>query len=267
MTLDDITKILIAGTSLCLGAYLTALRAKINSVKTKNRLHYAFYAVTVLFFLAALGTAIFYNRSLFFEKTDFKPNWYAVVVIILCLAATITLFVFTRRNLSGKYQYKSVELDPIVNKFTSNADKNNIKLLAGDINFFGNSPQEMERSSQYNCLRNANFRRIEILCIKPQKTEEKIRYGKIVSDLPQVVLRYYNPPKADLNLRGRLKTLNNVAHLLMYNKVESGIYEAVVTDTANSSGALYEHLWNLIWDLGESPAHNEINEYKSLFRN
>ena len=107
----------------------------------------------------------------------------------------------------------------------------------------------------------------EILCIKPIKTEEKIRYGKILNDLPQVRFKYYNPPKADLNLRGRLKTLNNVTHLLMYNKIQSGIYEAVATDTANHSGALYNHIWNLIWDLAIEPTEQEINEYKLLFRN
>ena len=50
MTLDNILKILLAGASLCLGSYLTALRAKITSSKIKNKLHYAFYAVTGLFF-------------------------------------------------------------------------------------------------------------------------------------------------------------------------------------------------------------------------
>lgn len=267
MTLDNWLKILLAGASLCLGAYLAALRTKIGSEKIKNKLHYGFYGICILFFIASVATTIFCWNDIIYEEEKFKPNWFAIIVLLLCAGSTFILFFYTKKNIVGKHQYNLKELDPIVNKFTENADKNNIRLLAGDINFFGNSPHEMDSNSQYICLKAAAFRQIEILCLRPQKTDEKIRYGKILNDLPQVQLRYYNPPKADLNLRGRLKTLNNVTHLLMYNKIQSGIYEAVMTDTANNSGALYNHIWSLIWDLAEQPTQEETDEYESLFRN
>ncbi len=87
------------------------------------------------------------------------------------------------------------------------------------------------------------------------------------NDLPHVKLRFYNPPKADLFIRGRLKTLNNVTHLLIYNRIKSGVYEALEIDTANSKGALYNLLWGLIWDIAEEPVKEQIDEYKRLYRN
>lgn len=266
MTLDNALKLLLAGASLCLGSYLTALRAKITSNKVKSKLHYAFYAVTGIFFVSAITSIFYYWNDLFFKDKIIKPNYFGLITIVCCIVATIILFLFTKKNLIGKYQYKTSELDPIVNKFTKNADKDNIRLLAGDINFFGNSPKEMDSNSQYSCLKEEAFREIQILCWKPKDTNEKIRYGKIINDFPQVKIKYYKPPKADLKIRGRLKTLNNVTHLLIYNKVQSGIYEALETDTANSSGAMYNHLWDLIWNSAEDATKDELQEYSDLFR-
>lgn len=183
------------------------------------------------------------------------------------MVSSVLLFLFTLKNLAGKHQYKTAELDPIVNKFTENADKKNIKLLAGDINFFGNYPQDMDQNSQYNCLRKERFKEIQILCTEPKTNEEKVRYGKIISDFNTVELRYYFPPHADLLIRGRLKTLNNVTHLLIYNKIKSGVYEALESDTANKSGVMYNYIWDLIWSLAKSPSSEELNEYVNLYRN
>lgn len=271
MILDDAIKILLAGASLCLGSYLTALRSKITTEKIKNRLHYAFYVVTGVFFFGSILTLAYYWNSLLYAvnengEENIDPNYFALIIICLCITASVFLFLFTRKHLIGKHQYKTPELDPIVNKFTTNADKNNIKLLAGDINFFGNSPKDMDSNSQYDCLKKEGFREIHILCWKPKTADEKLRYGKIINDLPQATLKYYNPPQADLRIRGRLKTLNNVSHLLIYKKVQSGIYEALVTDTANSDGAMYNHLWNLIWELAQDPSPEELSEYKDLYR-
>jgi hypothetical protein len=266
MTLDNALKLLLAGASLCLGSYLTALRAKITSSKIKNKLHYAFYVVTGLFFTSAIISLFCYWDELIFEKEAVKPNYFGLITICFCIAATIILFLFTRKNLIGKYQYKTSELDPVVNSFTKNADKDNIRLLAGDINFFGNSPADMENNSQYECLKKERFREIQILCWKPKTNGEKIRYGKIINDMPEVKIKFYKPPKADLKIRGRLKTLNNVTHLLIYNKIQSGIYEALEIDTANSSGAMYNHLWELIWESAEVPSNEELQEYNNLYR-
>lgn len=269
MSLDTLIKILIAGASLCLGAYLTALRAKINSTKVKNKLHWAFYIVCVIVFLVALGTLIVcWNELTYdFETRKIKIRWLEFAIIIICMISSFLLFLFTKRNLVGKHHYTIAELNPIVNNFTKNADKKNIKLLAGDVNFFGNSPHEMENNSQYTCLRGENFKKIQILCIPPKTNEEKIRYGKILNDFPQVEIKYYRPPQADLMIRGRMKTLNNVPNLLIYNKVSSGIYEAIETNMGNSDGALYNYIWDLIWEMAQKISPEEIMEYQKLFRN
>jgi hypothetical protein len=266
MELDNITKILLAGASLCIGAYLTALRAKINSIKVKNKLHWAFYIVCITVFLTALTTSIFCWNDLTHDPVTRKIRLLEIIVIIVCMISSVLLFFFTKKNLVGKHQYTIDKLNPIVNSFTKNADKKNIKLLAGDINFFGNSPYEMENNSQYTCLRGQNFKNIQILCTSPTTTEEKIRYGKILNDIPQVELKYYRPTHADLNIRGRMKTLNNVPNLLIYNKVSSGVYEAIETNMGNSDGALYNHIWNLIWNLAQDLSDDQIKEYKQLFR-
>lgn len=267
MTLDNVIKVLLAGTMLCLGSYLTALRSKITTHKVKSNLHIAFYLITGAFFISAIFSFCYYWSEIFYDTGSFKPNVFAIIVILSCLSACTALFIFTKRNLIGKYQYKTLELDPIVNKFTEKADKDNIRLLAGDINFFGNYPNEMEANAQYSCLKKEGFREIQILCWKPGTNKEKIRYGKLIDDFPQVKLKYYKPLKADLKIRGRLKTFNNVTHLLIYNKVQPGVYEALETDTANSSGAMYNHLWDLIWESAELPTEDQLKEYKELFDN
>ena len=266
MILDNLLKLLLVGASLCLGSYLTALRAKLTSNKIKNKLHYVFYTITIAFIIISIAAVICYWNELIYENDTFKPNLFAITVILLCITSAILLFLFTNKNLVGTYQYKTTQLDPIVNKFTRNADKDNIKLLAGDINFFGNSPTEMESNSQYNALKKEGFISIHILCWRPKTNDSKTRYGKIKNDIPNVELRYYNPPNADLKIRGRLKTLNNVTHLLIYNKIESGLYEALEIDTANSNGALYNHLWELVWDTAEKPSDYELDSYIKLYR-
>ena len=114
MTLDNTLKILLAGASLCLGSYLTALRSKVTSSKIKNKLHYSFYVITGLFFISAVISIFYYWADLFFEKGILKPNYFALLIILACITATILLFFFTKRNLVGKYQYKTSELNPIV---------------------------------------------------------------------------------------------------------------------------------------------------------
>lgn len=267
MTLENALKLILVGASLCFGAYLTGLRAKITSNKIKNRLHFVFYGLTTLFFVGPILALIVYWDELFYSQSEFKPNFFGLTTIFLCAVASCLLFFFTKKNLVGKYQYRTKELTPIVNAFTEKADRNRIRLLAGDINFFGNSPIEMESNLQYTFLREANFGEIQILCWKPTTNNAKIRYGKILNDMPKVNFRYYQPSSADLLIRGRLKTFNNVTQMLIYNKVDSGIYEALVTDTANSNGAMYNALWTLIWDLAEVPQQTDLNNYMELFRN
>ncbi len=85
MSIDNLTKILLAGSSLCLGSYLTALRAKINSTNSKNKLHYVFYAVTILLFSLSLLALLLFWKELLFKKEVFDPDYFAISVIIICI--------------------------------------------------------------------------------------------------------------------------------------------------------------------------------------
>lgn len=95
--------------------------------------------------------------------------------------------------------------------------------------------------------------------------EDKIRYGKILHDMPEAELRYYNPSKPDLELRGRVKILQGVIGLLIYQKIASGRYKAIETNTANSHGALYDNLWKFLWKSAAKPSTDDIKEYKSNY--
>jgi len=157
-------------------------------------------------------------------------------------------------------------LDPIINRFTTIADRTEIRLFGGDLNFFGNSEVQMNNNAQYTALRGSTFARISILCEEPQNADTRTRYGKILNELPGIELRFYNPEEADLLIRGRLKKVNGVDKLLIYNKLDTGRYQLILTDTANSSGALYNNIWNLVWSLANRLSVDQRNELLAPFR-
>ena len=185
----------------------------------------------------------------------------------LLLISSICLFIFTKKFLDKKSIYRTSELDPIINNFTDLSDHNEMKLFGGDLNFFGNVPSEMDQNDQYNHLKSLCFRKLLILCEEPANNLTKIRYGKILQEMNGVELRFYNPDEADLQIRGRLKTLQGAERLLIYSKVDSGLYQTIETDTANSNGALYSNIWRLIWLLAKKPTTKQIEEFLRLFNN
>ena len=258
-TFENILKLLLAGGSLTAGAYLTALRSKLASTKKKSILHISFYIVSGIVIVGVAFTCIKYWSEII------SPNWFAIIVLLIATFFSVALSWATYKFLTGKYQYSTKELNPVVNKFSKNADKDNIKLLAGDLNFFGESEKQINNHPQYKCLRDESFNRIQILCKSPNSNSDKVRYGKIITNFPAMEIRFYNPPAADLKVRGRIKTLNNVTRLLIYNKVISERYEALELDTAETEGARYSHLWDLIWQLAEVPTSGILDEYKNLY--
>ncbi|MBZ0203273.1 MAG: hypothetical protein K8I03_09695 [Ignavibacteria bacterium] len=163
-----------------------------------------------------------------------------------------------------KYIFNIKEIDPVINSFTENSDKQEIKLFGGDLNFFGNGPGEMDLNKQYICLKSLGFNKVLILCSEPQNTTDNIRYGKILNDFKNVEIRYYDPKKADLFIRGRLKTIQGVTKLLIYTKVKKGLYRIIETDTANSNGALYNNIWELAWGLARKLSTTEISSLSRL---
>lgn len=249
----DLTLLLSIGISAAIGATLGILRSKIFASKIKTTLHYSFYVISGLLFLSAI-TAIFISSST------------SVTVIIVSFVASIGLAAATRFLLVVKDTYTSKELDPIVNNWTSSADKNEIKLFGGDLDFFGKEPSLMDSNSQYSHLRSQAFNKVSILCEAPNDSMKKIRYGKILVDMPNSELRFYNPKEADLRVRGRIIKVNGVNKLLVYIKIQSGIYQAVETDTGNSSGALYNNIWELAWSLATKPSDDQLESFRKLFR-
>ena len=261
MNYTDIPNIFLAVAAITVGAFLGGLCNKLIILNDKNRLHYFLYGFALLVFFFSVVSIIIFWRKLFFPSWQ----WFELTVIFISAIGSVVLFWFTKRYLTVNQIFLTPELDPIVNKFTKSADKNEIRLFAGDLNFFGNFPREMDNNAQYTCLRSEGFKRVSILCSEPKQPEDKLRYGKILYDFPAASIKFYNPEKPDLLLRGRMKELQGVTRLLIYQKIASGRYKAIETDTANSHGALFNNLWQLLWTIARQPTDLEINEYKNFF--
>jgi hypothetical protein len=253
MKLQDLTLILSVGISAALGATLGILRSKIFASKIKSFLYFFFYILSGLLFVFGIYTAVCYWQE-------------SKILVILSVASSVGLTAATWFLLVFKDTYTTSELDPIVNKWTSNGDRNEIKLFGGDLSFFGEGPNNMDANVQYTHLRSLGYNHILILCEVPNDSIKKIRYGKILSDMPAAELRFYNPDKADLRVRGRIIKVHGVNRLLVYTKIQSGIYQAIETDTANSNGALYSSIWDLVWHLATIPAIDQAQNFKQLYQ-
>jgi hypothetical protein len=263
MILENLTRIFLAASSILIGAILGILRSKIFASKSSNTLYYIFYWFAGIIFVCSIASLFLFSDGLFYGV---KPDYFAIAIIILALLSSLALFFFSRRFLVFKNIYKAAKLDPIVNKFTSNADTDEIKLFGGDLNFFGNDPAQMDVNSQYTHLRARGFKKVYILCVPPTTSLMKIRYGKIFHELQGVEIGFYDPEKADLKVRGRIIKIHGVNKLLMYNRVRSGVYEAIETDLANSNGVLNHNIWELVWSLAKHPTPDEIKSWINLYQ-
>ncbi len=165
-------------TSVAAGAFFGILGNKMISNTEKSKWILAFYALGV-------GTVIYGILSIIIEFEKIRCfNWGAIIVVILSLIFGIVTLISTKKLLSTKNVYSIAELNPIINQFTESADRAAVKLFGGDLNFFGNSPAEMDVNSQYTQLRAIGFNRIYILCEQPTSAITKLRYGKLLSDMP-----------------------------------------------------------------------------------
>lgn len=258
MEYDDYLKLLLSICSLAIGSLLAAIRSKIPIIKDNKNLHYVFYIFSVLVLLFAAGVMYFFRKQL---------DELGIILGSTSILASIALIIFTYIFQFGKEIFKSSELDSIVNKFTSDADTNLIKMFGGDLNFIGNTPREMDENSQYNYLKARHFRNLQILCEIPVNNEQKIRYGKILNDFlaSDVELKFYDPDDIDLKVRGRIIQIQGRDKLLIYHRLRSKVYKTIQTDTATAEGKLYLNIWNLIWRLAKTPTEAEIQECKTLF--
>ena len=260
MNIDNAVTILLLFASCSIGAAFGILRNKIFSLTGNKNLPNAFYILTIIEGLFSIFVIVFYWKILI------EPNYFVLTVLVLSIMSNTYLFMTVKAYLISKEIYETKELDPVVNSFTKDADRKNIKLFAGDLNFFGNIPTEMDTNVQYTCLKGARFKKIEILCEEPNDISDKIRYGKILTDMPETEMRFYKPEEADLMIRGRMKELNNVVRLLIYTKIKTGKYKAVEIDTANSSGAMYTNIWKLVGNQATRLASEQADEYKSYVK-
>ncbi len=241
----------------CIAAFIDVLGHKL--VKGKSVWKWAFYILGGGDLLFALLLAIMNWHELI------KPDWRMLLNIALAIVAGFLLLIYTKIVLDKKTTYTVPELDPIINKFTKDADRQEIKLFGGDLNFLGETPMQINEHPQYSCLRAANFDKVSILCEEPTDNTKKIRYGKILTEIPNTELRFYNPRNADLKVRGRIIKVQGIARLLMYTKVRHGIYQAIETNTADSNGLLYNNIWELVWSLATKPSAVQIQSYTDLF--
>jgi len=199
MNFDDLNKIILSGASLCLGAFFGVLRSKLMATNEKNNFHIYFYIFSILVFTGSLLTLIINWKSIF------KPDWFSIIIYLMALIGSVLLLWVTNKYLVKKDRYLTEELAPKMNEFTGNADKAQIKLICGDMDFFGSSISDIDRNVQYSYLKQQQFHNILILCRQPNNGEQRVRYGKILAELGNVEIRYYRPsPQADLSIRGRI---------------------------------------------------------------
>src|SRR5258708_3623821 len=136
MTTQDLNYILSIGISASIGATLGILRSKIFASKIRNVLYIIFYIFSCLLLLFAIYAAcVAWSES--------------ITIIIASILSSLGLAATTYFFLVIKDTYKTSELSPIVNRWTAKADKAEIKLFGGDLDFFGRTPGEMAGNSQY----------------------------------------------------------------------------------------------------------------------
>jgi hypothetical protein len=243
--------------SVSIGSFFGVLGNKLIAVNYKTNWKWGFYLLAIASFVAGI-----YNITLL----DSVSKLIDYFIMILLLISGIGIFIFTKVFLDKKYVFKTLELHSVINNFTEDADRSDIKLFGGDLNFLGNTPSEMDQNVQYIFLKSSNFRKILILCEEPPNSATMIRYGKILNDLPEVEFRFYNPKDADLRLRGRMKKIQGVEKLLIFFKIGSCKYQVIETDTANSNGALYNNIWSLIWSLAKKLETTQKTEYLRILK-
>lgn len=259
MQQNDIITVFIAITSISFGVFFGVLGNRIVSINNKSVWKWAFY------FLGGVSIVV-PTIIAWVNWLLIKGSTFSLIVFVFSILSGVFVLISTNRILDRKQIFNSSELDPIVNDFTSKADKNEIKLFGGDLNFFGNSPQEIDVNKQYTHLRSLQFHHVLILCETPINQIQRIRYGKILAELKGAELRFYNPKEADLRVRGRIIRMDGSTRLLMYNKEKPKVYRAIETDTSDSNGALYSNIWDLVWQLATRPIQEEIDAFIQLYQ-
>jgi hypothetical protein len=253
----ELTDLFLVVATITTGAFLGVLGNRLVAYNSQSKWRFGFYVLGIITFLLI---------PIYLFSVDNLVIGDYIMISFLGIPS-LCLIIFTIKYLDRKSIFTTKELDPKINDFTSSSDQAEIKLFGGDLNFFGNTPSEMDQNDQYNHLKSLRFKKISILCEEPRSASTKIRYGKILHEMDCTILKFYNPEEADLLIRGRMKTIQGVEKLLVYTKIKTGIYQAIETDTANSNGALYNNIWKLIWSLAIEINNLQREDYIRIYRN
>lgn len=192
--------------------------------------------------------------------------WGIALIIMGAIALWISYYMLNKLN---DNLLEATKLVPQVIEFTEKAKLDEIRLLGGDLNFFGENPSDMDTNEQYIQLRNKNFDKISILCKKPQNKKNRVRYGKILSDFGDVVeFRYYTADAPDPQIRGRIKKKlsPDIWVGLLYERVNENQYRTFEEDISEDKGSLV-HLkfWELLWRHSHKISKQDKEEILSAY--
>lgn len=221
---------------------------------------YNFYFLYIIYlFSIILGIWHLTHRP-----TDTITGW---VVIISAIAACVITFFSFRDNRFLKLK----NIAPKIIQFTEDAKNDEICLLGGDLNFFGEF-DNMDENKQYRQLKEKEFNRILILCQRPKSINVQKRYGKILKDFTDVVeIRYYDNNAADKHIRGRIKWKlgSHIQQALIYQRIDKNRYqvkrEDITCDDANL-GTPYIYLWSFLWNNAKQMLENEKQNLLNLVK-
>jgi hypothetical protein len=87
MSFDNFIKILLAASSISLGAILGILRSKIFAAKSSNALYYVFYGFAALVLLSAL-----LSMAIFYQYIFVTPDVFGISILIIAVLSSIGLF-------------------------------------------------------------------------------------------------------------------------------------------------------------------------------
>lgn len=159
------SKVLFSGYSVLISVPLGAVMQKENSFRT----FWVVFLSVIFLFLAILSEG--------FE--NFMPYLGAVIFVV-----TAMYFIESKKSVVSR---KS--LDRLIRKFTETANHNDeICIFGGDLDFFGKVlNNNIAKNKQYCQIKDMEFKKIKILCIKPEETkkrdkETKLRIGFLIDN-------------------------------------------------------------------------------------
>lgn len=190
-------------------------------------------------------------------------------------AAGHVAFVYHILNLPNKGEGDILnrhKLSEKLKEFTKDAKKEEISLWGGDLDFLGNSEEEINQSDQYTQLK--GFSNINILCNRPDPKNEtdKVRFGKILNDFQQkVVFKFYHDEKSpDIHVRGRIKKKNYTPYnraALVHEKLKDGWYKTIEEDiSAKACSEVYLRVWKMVWHHADPISDDEKSEYIEAYQ-